>query len=153
MKPRFLLALAAALLFPLLAACGSNASSPEPATGETLGAVPSGGVELAGTSWVLEEASLGAPIPEDPPITLEFSDSEAFGNSGVNTFRGEYQAAASGELTFGPLASTKMAGEPDAMAFEGEFLMALQSTFGYTSDGRTLTLYGAADQVLTFVAA
>ena len=85
-------------------------------------------------------------------ITLEFDVAELSGNSGVNTYGGDYTSTADGSLQIGPLRSTLMAGEPAAMALEQEYLAALQSVFGYTVDGKTLTLFGAADQVLAFAA-
>ena len=66
---------------------------------------------------------------------------------------GGYTSTEDGTLQIGPLRSTMMAGEPDAMTLEQEYLTALSQTFGYTLAGDTLTLYGAADQVLTFTAA
>jgi heat shock protein HslJ len=156
MKMTRLVALvAAALLLPLLAACGgsSSESSGAPSPGQTLGAQPTGGAELAGTSWVLTEGPFTAGDPAGSDITLEFADTELSGSGGVNRYFGGYTSSTDGSLQIGVLGSTEMAGDPDAMALEQEYLTALQSIFGYTIADGTLTLVGAADQVLTYSAA
>ena len=153
---RLVAALAAVLLLPLLAACGGGSSSEPsgaPSPGQTLGAQPAGGAELAGTSWVLTGGPFTAGDPAGSGITLEFADTELSGNAGVNSYFGGYTSTTDGSLQIGVLGSTEMAGDPDAMALEQEYLTALQSVFGYTIADGTLTLVGAADQVLTFSAA
>ena len=142
---------AAALLIPLLAACGGSASgsSESSATGDaTIGAQPTGGDPLAGTSWVLT-GGLSKDVSASG-ITIEFAEKDVSGKSGVNTYFGGYTSTTVGTLQFDPLASTMMAGDEAAMALETEYLAALQSTFGYTLADGTLTAFGAADQVLTF---
>jgi heat shock protein HslJ len=153
---RLMALMAAALLLPLLAACGggsSSESSVTPSPGQTLGAQPTGGADLAGTSWVLTGGPFTSGDPAASGITLEFADTDLSGSSGVNTYFGGYTSSSDGSLQIGALASTEMAGDPDAMALEQEYLTALQSIFGYTIADGTLTLVGAADQVLTYAAA
>ena len=148
--------LAAVLLLPALAACTSGTSGgsvSEPTPGQTIGAQPTGGPPLAGTSWVLVDGPLPATDLAASGITLQFTDTEVSGNSGVNSYAGGYTSSTDGSLQIGALAVTAMAGDEAAMALEGAYLDALQSIFGYTVDGQTLTLVGAADQVLTFTAA
>jgi|JI8StandDraft_1071087.scaffolds.fasta_scaffold752461_1 heat shock protein HslJ len=142
---------AAALLIPLLAACGGSASGSSESSAApdaTTGAQPAGGDPLAGTSWVLTDG-----LSKDGSasgITIEFADKDVSGKSGVNTYFGGYTSATDGTLQFDPLASTMMAGDEAAMALETEYLAALQSAFGYTLVDGTLTVFGAADQVLTY---
>ena len=115
---------AAALLIPLLAACGGSASgsSESSATPDaTIGAQPAGGDPLAGTSWVLT-GGLSKDVSASG-ITIEFADKDVSGKSGVNTYFGGYTSATDGTL---------------------------QSAFGYTLADGTLTVFGAADQVLTY---
>lgn len=140
-----------ALLLPVLAACSTSSESTDPASGEVIGAQPAGGAPLAGTSWVL--ASGPFTTGDVTTVTLDFAEDELSGNSSVNTYGGGYTSSEDGSLQIGPLRSTLMAGEPDAMTLEQEYLAALQSVFGYTIADGTLTLFGAADQVLTFTAA
>ncbi|MDO8309098.1 MAG: META domain-containing protein [Actinomycetota bacterium] len=155
MKPFRVLALAvAAVLLPVLAACGSTSSSSSDAAspGVTVGAQPTGGADLAGTSWVLAEGPLSAEDLASKGITIEFADGQVSGNSGVNTYFGGYTSSLDGTLAFDPLASTMMAGDEAAMALEQEYLAALQTAFGYSISDGTLTIFGAADQVLTYTA-
>jgi heat shock protein HslJ len=151
MKLSRLVALAAAaLLIPLLAACGGASSSSESSAtpDATIGAQPAGGDPLAGTSWMLT-GGLSKDVSASG-ITIEFADTDVSGKSGVNTYFGGYTSATDGTLQFDPLASTMMAGDEAAMALETEYLAALQSAFGYTLADGTLTVFGAADQVLTY---
>jgi heat shock protein HslJ len=153
---RLVAAIAAVLLLPLLAACGGGSSSEPsvaPSPGQTLGAQPTGGAELAGTSWVLTGGPFTSGDPSGSGITLDFADTELSGSAGVNRYFGGYTSSTDGSLQIGVLGSTAMAGDPDAMALEQEYLAALQSVFGYTVADGTLTLVGAADQVLTYSAA
>jgi heat shock protein HslJ len=139
------------LLLPILAACSTSSESTSPASGEVIGAQPAGGAPLAGTSWVLASGPFTAG--DVTTVTLDFAEDELSGNSGVNAYGGGFTSSEDGSLQIGPLRSTLMAGEPDAMTLEQEYLAALQSVFGYTVADGTLTLFGAADQVLTFTAA
>lgn len=154
---RLIVVVAAAMLLPLLAACGGSAAeSPTGGAGTPgapIGAQPTGGAPLAGTSWVLVEGPLTSPDLAASGITLEFTDAEVSGSAGVNRYFGGYTSTTGGSLQIDTLASTEMAGDPAAMALEQEYLAALQSIFGYTIADGTLTLVGAADQVLTFTAA
>lgn len=153
---RLVALIAAVLLLPVLAACNNGTLSDgleAPSPGGTIGAQPAGGDELAGTSWVLTGGPLALDDAAGGTITLEFADTELSGNSAVNTYFGGYTSSANGSLQIGTLGSTEMAGDPAAMALEQEYLVALQSVFGYTVADGTLTLVGAADQVLTFSAA
>lgn len=152
MRSRVLAVLAMTLLVPVMAACGSSESTSSAPSAEIIGAQPAGGADLAGTSWQLTGGSFGAGLPADVIVTLVFSEAEASGNSGVNTYMAGFQSSADGSLSFSEIATTRMAGEPDAMAFEAEYLAALQATFGYTADEESLTLFGAADQEMTFTA-
>jgi heat shock protein HslJ len=151
---RILAALAAVLLLPLLAACGSSTSSDaSSAASSPAVAQPQGGAELAGTSWILTDGPFTMEDVTGAEVTLNFEADQANGKSGVNNYFGGYTSSTDGTLQFDALGSTMMAGPEDLMTLEAEYLAALQSTFGYTIDGDTLTLFGAADQVLTFTAA
>ena len=153
---RLIVLAAAALLLPLLAACGgSSAESPTGAAspGAPIGAQPTGGEPLAGTSWVLASGPLTSDDLAASGITLEFAETEVSGSAGVNRYFGGYTSSTDGSLQIETLGSTMMAGDEAAMALEQEYLAALQSIFGYTIADGTLTLVGAADQVLTYRAA
>jgi heat shock protein HslJ len=152
---RLVVVAAAALLLPLLAACGGSTAGSSPgasASGAPIGAQPAGGAPLAGTSWVLAEGSLTSDDLAASGITLEFTETDVSGSAGVNRYFGGYTSSTDGSLQIDTLASTMMAGDEAAMALEQEYLAALQSVFGYTIADGTLTLVGAADQVLTYAA-
>jgi heat shock protein HslJ len=106
--------------------------------------------ELDG-AWALE--SLGGVsdlTPADPSVTstLTLEDGQVSGSGGVNTFRGTYESPADGELSFSPLASTRMAGPDAAMAQEAAFLQALEATARFELDGDRLVLGNAGNDTL-----
>ena len=69
-----------------------------------------------GTEWALEgEALSGAALEGD----------RVFGTGGVNRYAGEYTLDGD-RLSLGPLASTRMAGSPEADQAELEFFAALE---------------------------
>lgn len=147
---------AACLLLPALAACGGGSAGAASATtdpGAIIGAQPTGGAALAGTSWVLTDGQFASEEPAAAGITLEFSDTEATGSGGVNRYFAGYTSTTEGSLQIDVIASTAMAGDEAAMTLEQEYLASLQSVFGYTIEGETLTLVGAADQVLIYTSA
>ena len=103
---------------------------------------------LAGTAWQVvtlpgfslapgSSLSLGS-------LNLRFeAPARAAGNSGVNRFGAEVIADAS-RLRFASAISTRMAGPPDMMALESEFLARLQSVAAWKIDGNRLRLSDAA---------
>jgi heat shock protein HslJ len=106
--------------------------------------------ELDG-AWVLE--SLGGVselTPGDPSVTstLTLEDGKVSGTGGVNTFRGTYESPADGELTFSPLATTRMAGPDAAMQQEAAFLQALDETARFEFDGDRLVLGNEGNDTL-----
>jgi len=106
-------------------------------------------IELPGTSWTLVELDGAEPVGETPP-GITFTDAGGVtGTTGCNTFNGEVTIEGS-ELSFGPLATTRMACvEPAASEQEHAFLLAMEEVTGYTIDGEgRLVLEGGAS--LTF---
>jgi heat shock protein HslJ len=151
----------ASLALPLvLAGCsssdsGETATSPaaaasSPAAGNATAPLPTGGAELADTSWLLTGIATTTDSLADSGITLQFSASEASGNAGVNTYTAGYTATADGTLTFTAIASTQMAGDEAAMALESEYLETLQKVTGYSVSGDLLDLFVGPDQMLTY---
>ena len=100
---------------------------------------------LRGTAWKLQ--ALQAPNsptlinpPGRPPELLLASDSERFsGNSGCNQLLGGFQLAGD-QLRFSKLVSTKMACAADVMAFEQQYLKALDQVRQWNIDKRSLLL-------------
>jgi heat shock protein HslJ len=158
---RLMAAIAVALLIPTLASCSSDststttspAASEAPVAGNGTAPLPTGGAELANTKWKLSGAAYDTAVTDASGITLDFADADASGNAGVNSYNASYTSAADGSLTFGPIASTKMAGEQAAMDAEAKYLAALQSVTAYSVNAEgLLDLFAGPDQVLTFVA-
>jgi heat shock protein HslJ len=86
---------------------------------------------LAGTEWLLVELS-GQALPAagaGPRATLRIDGEppRAIGNTGVNNFVGTAQLDGGDGLRFGPLATTRRAGAPEAMQLEQAYLAALGS--------------------------
>ena len=80
---------------------------------------------LAGQSWTCVTLN-GAAITATRPPTITFDGAgRVNGFSGVNRFGGSVESAKVGELHFGQMMSTKMAGPPEQMALESSFLSAL----------------------------
>jgi putative lipoprotein len=132
--------LLAAVAFSLIGCSQPAASS----------AVPSAAgppTELPGTSWVLQGisgAQLGTGVP-----TIEFgTDGTVSGSAGCNTFNGTYTVDGS-SITFGPLASTKMACPVADMAVETAFLAGLAGATSWSIQALFLTLEGASTMTFT----
>lgn len=100
-------------------------------------------VTLAYTEWALVELEgESVEIPPDqirPVIVLDLEEARVTGSGGVNRLTGPF-AMTGGELRFGRLATTRMAGPEEAMRREAQFLAALGRVTSYELDGRTLTL-------------
>ncbi len=106
--------------------------------------IPAPPLALTGTSWRLESIVSGDSVSSTiagTEATLILSDGgTASGNATCNQLSGTYET--SGEsLTFGPLATTKMACTVDgASEQEHQVLTALAATRSFAIDGDQLTL-------------
>jgi len=125
----------------------------------TLVAVPGCGsaggedpAELEGTQWLLTEASGSTTELGGVGITIAFDGTQMGGFSGVNTYGGSYTADTDGNLKFGEIASTLMAGPAPAMAAETAYLAILQKCDGFKVDRGTLTLTEDTNERLVFEA-
>jgi putative lipoprotein len=94
--------------------------------------------DLTGTTWRLER--LGDAALDRVRSTITFgADGNVSGAGGVNRFFGGYRVV-DDALEFGQLASTLMAGPPEAMEQEQRFLAALGGTRRFAVDGDVLTI-------------
>ncbi|HET7820040.1 MAG TPA: META domain-containing protein [Ornithinibacter sp.] len=125
-KPLALVAAILVALVALLSACGGEDNAPNAPT-------------MVEGSWKLETLN-GAAADPAVPSTLSLNDGKATGNAGINSFNGSYEAPSDGVLTFGPLASTQMAGPDNAMKQEQDFLKALGDTKKFTTEDGALVL-------------
>ena len=108
---------------------------------------------LRGTAWKLQalQAPEGPTLinpPGRPPELLLATDSERLsGNSGCNRLLGDFQLAGD-QLRFKQLVSTKMACTADVMAFEQQYLKALNQVRQWNIDKRSLLLQDGAGRSL-----
>jgi len=102
---------------------------------------------LAGTEWVLRAWSFDEPAPTEPEITLTYRDGRFAGRSGCNRYTAPAKAGdLPGNLSVGPVASTRMACPENESAVEARFLRQLGTAkkFGFTL-GRLGITYEAED--------
>ena len=132
----------AGLTILVVAACDSTGSGSN-ATPE-----PTSAADLSGTSWALVSIG-GTPVVEGSGPHLTFgSDGNASGSTGCNSMSGSY-ATDGAALTFGPLATTRMACQEDLMAQEVAVLEALAGVSGWEIDADGLLhLTGGTELVL-----
>lgn len=126
--------------FVLAAGCVSSGGSGQPG--------------LDGTAWRLSAFGSGsAAVAPAGIISLNFGNDSMSGSGGVNSYGGAFTLdAATGNVTFGQVVSTLMAGPEALMADESRYFAALQNVTGYTYAADRLVLRDAAGQtVLTFV--
>lgn len=123
----------------LLAGCGGNATK--------TAAEPAGEATLEGSWQLIELDGMSMHAGIDPP-TLAVNDGQVSGFAGVNRLAGGL--AGEGELLFGPLATTRMAGPPPAMELETRYLAALQQATGWRIEDGRLLLQAAGDTLAIF---
>jgi len=111
----------------------------------------SDGPPLVGTDWQATELD-GRPLPQQVRPSLQFgADGRLSGAAGVNRIIGGYQLG-DGVIDFGQLATTLMAGPPEAMAIERRVLSVLRGRRPYRLDGDGLNI-GEAGSELRYQAA
>ena len=75
----------------------------------------------------------------------------AYGSPGVNRFTASFEVDGR-RITFGPAATTMMAGPDELMAQEFAFLRALENATAYTVNGDHLELFGGPTLLARFEA-
>jgi heat shock protein HslJ len=98
---------------------------------------------LDGTEWRLERWSANGLDPASFTITAVFADGAVGGTSAVNSYSGSYTTGRGDAFTVGPLAGTKMAGEPEATEAEAAYLRLLAEAASFEQTGDALTLFDA----------
>ncbi|MET0628716.1 MAG: META domain-containing protein [Acidimicrobiia bacterium] len=94
---------------------------------------------LAGTNWVLTDASLGTPLG-DVTVTAQFTSDAVSGDGGCNTYRAPIATDGS-SITIGPnIASTLMLCTGPAGSVETAYLRVLPKVRTFAIDGKTLSL-------------
>ncbi len=105
---------------------------------------------LEGTRWKLAAWSASALAPADFDITADFAEGRIGGRSAVNSYGGDYAAAADGSFSTGTLAMTEMAGEPSAMRAESRYIDLLGRARRWHIYQGQLTLTAPDGGFLTF---
>lgn len=88
--------------------------------------------DLAGTTWLLQELGGATLVDVEPSVTFG-GDGTVSGSAGCNTFNGTYDLDGA-SVTFGPLATTKMACADPTMFVESAFLAAMAGVTGWSVD-------------------
>lgn len=103
----------------------------------------------------LQGTDVASIIPRGVKIpSLSFTpEGKVSGTGGINRFASSIalDALAKGEFKLAPAASTKMAGSPEAMAFEDSFFKALGEATGFKVSGDTLSLSGVSGELMKLV--
>lgn len=108
--------------------------------------------------WVLSEIN-GAPLrdtlPDNfraPTLSID-AEGNVSGFAGINRMRGSLDPAAlaRGEFRVPSMASTKMAGPPEAMSVESRYLQAITDAEAYSLEEGTLVLRRGDQPLLRFV--
>ena len=97
---------------------------------------------LLGTRWVVDGLISGdavSSVPVGVTAALTFSDGRVEVEAGCNRGGGTAEVGDTA-ITFGPVALTKMACAPDAMAVEQVVATVLSGEVGYTIEAGSLTL-------------
>jgi heat shock protein HslJ len=139
---------------PASAATASSASGSAAASdngsGNMTAPLPTGGIALADTNWTLSGVNWTTADVAKFKITMEFTADKVGGFAGVNRYNGGYTSATDGTLQFEQMVVTMMAGEPEAMKMESDFLAALGKVTNYSASDQLLDLFAGPDQTMTF---
>jgi heat shock protein HslJ len=114
--------------------------------------------ETPAGNWILI-GSGPAGTPATGIISLEITESNITGNSGVNNYFGSLIIGSDGKLTISGLGSTKMAGPGNLMTQEQSYYTALKNVTGYKiiegdliltdQNGNTLLTFASASSIPT----
>ena len=121
-----------------LAACGDGGSS--------------GPEALEGVTWILTQfvAEDGSTEIVQVGVNAEFDGSTISGTSGCNRYNASYEASGN-EISFGPIAGTKMACPEPQMSVEARYLQLLESVATFEVEGRAMSMSdGEGTPVLQF---
>lgn len=95
-------------------------------------------VSLERTGWKLVSWSISSMKADAFEITANFDDKTMSGKSAVNSYSGQYSIEGDG-ITFGPIASTEMAGPEDAMRAESNFFELIKQVKTLKVEGIRMT--------------
>jgi heat shock protein HslJ len=96
---------------------------------------------LEGQTWQLER---GLTVPGKTTISARFVGGTVSGHAGVNRYRADYRLRGQ-DLELGPAATTLMAGDPESMRAEHDYLQLLGAVDGYRIEDGVLVLLDRGD--------
>ncbi|MEI2785827.1 MAG: META domain-containing protein [Candidatus Nanopelagicales bacterium] len=105
---------------------------------------------MPGEDWLLVDAT-GTPNPASFRVTLRFSDGQVAGQGPVNRYSGQVTLG-QGTIQTSAVASTKMAGPPEATAAEQAYFDALGKATTWEVMDEMLTLSDATGPLLVYAA-
>ena len=147
-------ALAALLMVGSLGACADYTTTGVPSGAEAANeeVKMEQGYPLEATAWALTESSLSSQELGNLGITADFFKEQMSGQAPVNSYFTDYTTEGE-KITFGPIGSTMMAGEPEAMAAEAAYFELLGTVTTFELTPEKLTLKAGAQEVLGYVPA
>ena len=131
----------AAIILPLVAfafaACGGDeGSSSDPGTQDP--------AALEGDSWILTQmlTAGGQTQIVEVGVSAEFDGSTISGSAGCNSYHASYEASG-GDISFGPIAGTKMACPQAESSTEARYLQLLDGVATFETSGRSMSMSDA----------
>ncbi len=97
--------------------------------------------DIQGINWQLIKLNWQEKVPANSNISIHFKQHKASGNSGCNRYTTTVtEGKTPGDISFAPVAGTRMFCEPEQMELEMRFLKALENvkSFGFVNGYLTL---------------
>lgn len=130
-----------AIILPLVAfaACGGDDGS-----GSDGGSSTQDPAALEGKSWILTQmlTAGGQTQIVDVGVSASFDGTTISGNSGCNSYHASYEASGN-EMSFGPIAGTKMACPEAESSTESRYLQLLEGVATFEVSGRSMSMADA----------
>jgi heat shock protein HslJ len=108
---------------------------------------------LEGQSWILTQmlSAGGQTQILDVDVSAEFDGTAISGNAGCNSYHASYEASGN-EISFGPVAGTKMACPEAETSTEARYLQLLEGVATFETSGRSMSMSdGDGTPVLQFM--
>ena len=131
-----------AIILPLVAfafaACGGDDDSGSNGGGTQDPAA------LEGQSWILTQmlSAGGQTQILDVGVSASFDGTTISGNAGCNSYHASYEASGN-EISFGPVAGTKMACPEAETSTEARYLQLLEGVATFETSGRSMSMSDA----------
>ena len=129
-----------------LAACGGSEDGPTPGGS---GGADNPNETLGERTWILDGTGSTPAITTGATVTLVHDSGNVSGQAPCNTYRTEFTVDGD-RVEVGPVATTRMACEPEVNEAENDFLKALERVDTVAANGDRLTLTRSDGVELTF---